>query len=62
MKREVYYVVEVMTNDGWIHQGLCKRKTFQFAERDIADWKREDPEVKLRIVRVTTTEEREVVG
>jgi hypothetical protein len=62
LKTEVYYLIELSTNLGWIPQGLTVRTNQKHVENDIADWRREDPEAKLRLVRVTTTEEREVVG
>lgn len=62
MKREVYYAIEMLSDYGWIIQSWSKRTTLRFVERDLAEWKREEPGLKLRLVRVTTTEEREVVG
>jgi len=62
VKREVYYAIELMTEYGWITQSWSKRKTLKFVERDLAEWKREEPGMKMRLVRITTTEEMEVVG
>ena len=62
MKTEVHYVIELGTDSGWVPQTITARFSETKVRRDMESWKREEPEVKLRLVRVTITEEREVVG
>jgi hypothetical protein len=58
----VHYVIELGTDTGWVPQTITARYSEEKVRREMEAWQREDPEAKLRLVRVTTTEEREVVG
>lgn len=60
VKTEAYYAIELLTEYGWIIQSWSKRKTLELVERNRSEWKREEPWLKLRLVRVKTTWE--VVG
>ena len=63
MKTEVHYAIEErLTNNWWSVQTGSKQTTIESMRRQLATWMRKDPGLELRLVRVTTTEEREVVG
>jgi len=60
--KTVYYVIEWLDGEVWTIQSYSKTKNIHAAKKAISAWRLDDPNEVYRLVRVTTTEEREVVG